>query len=92
MTGDNDITMLYTQYLHILHHLQAIKMTFLKLFFICMFKDPKLAEKWTNLAENPKKPLTPRSSWSLFIPSLGPTDINRTPLMYPVKEHNKLAQ
>ena len=32
LTGDNGITMLYTQYLHILHHLQAIKMTFLKLF------------------------------------------------------------
>ena len=24
-------------------------------FFICTFKDPKLAEKWTNLAENQKK-------------------------------------
>ena len=53
-----------------LHHLQAMKMTFLKLFFICMFKDPKLAEKWTNLAKNPKKNLTPRSSWSLFFPSV----------------------
>ena len=42
LTGDNDFTMLYTKYLHILHHLQAMKMTFLKLFFICTFKDPKL--------------------------------------------------
>ena len=32
-----------------------MKMTFPKLFHICMFKDPKLAEKWTDLAENPKK-------------------------------------
>ena len=44
-TGDHDITLLYTQYLHILHHLQAIKMTFLKLFFIWTIKDPKVAEK-----------------------------------------------
>ena len=27
-------------------------MIFFELFFICPFKDPKLAEKWTNLAEN----------------------------------------
>ena len=38
----------------------------LELFLICTFKDPKLAGKWTNLAENPKKNLTPQSSWSLF--------------------------
>ena len=30
-------------------------MTFLKLFLICTFKDPNLAEKLTNLAENLKK-------------------------------------
>ena len=30
-------------------------MTFLELFLICTLNDPKLAEKWTNLAENPKK-------------------------------------
>ena len=47
--------MLYTKYLHILHHLQAMKMTYLELFLICTFKDPKLAEKRTKLAENPKK-------------------------------------
>ena len=41
----HDITMLLTVYLHILHHLQAMKITFLKLFLICMFKDPSLAEK-----------------------------------------------
>ena len=28
-----------------------MKVTFLKLFLICMLKDPKLAEKWTNLAK-----------------------------------------
>ena len=27
----------------------------LKIFVICTFKDPKLAQKWTNLAENLKK-------------------------------------
>ena len=35
-----------------------MKMTFLKLFLICTFKDPNLAEKFTNLAENLKKSLT----------------------------------
>ena len=57
LTGGKDITMLYAYYLHILHHLQAMKMTVLELFLICTFKDPKLAEKWTNLAENPIKKL-----------------------------------
>ena len=52
LTGANDITMLYTKYLHILHHLQAMKMIFLKLFVIGTFKDANLAEKLTNLAEN----------------------------------------
>ena len=55
LTGDNDITILYTKYLHILHHLQAIQIKSFKLFFICTIKDPKLAGKWTNMAENPKK-------------------------------------
>ena len=32
-------------------------MTFLELFLVCTFKDPKLAEKSTNLAENQKKKL-----------------------------------
>ena len=62
--------MLYTLYLHILHHLQAMKMTFLDLFLFCIFKDLKLAEKWTNSAENPKKNWTLWSSWSSFFPSL----------------------
>ena len=35
------------------------KMTFLELFLICIFKDIKLAEKWTNSAEIPKKSWTP---------------------------------
>ena len=35
-----------------LHHLQAMKMILLKLFLICTFKDPNLAENLTNLAEN----------------------------------------
>ena len=51
LTGYNKITMLYTYYLHILHNLQAMKMTFLKFFLICKFKGPKLAEKWTNFAK-----------------------------------------
>ena len=34
-----------------------MKMTFLKLFLICTFIDPNLAEKITNLAENLKKKL-----------------------------------
>ena len=32
-----------------------MKMTFMKSFLICTFKDPKFAEKWSNLAENQKK-------------------------------------
>ena len=32
-----------------------MKMTFLKLFLICTFKDPNLAENLTNLADTPKK-------------------------------------
>ena len=68
--SDKDITMLYTKYLHILHHLQAMKMTFLKLFLIFTFKGAKLAEKWTNLAENQNKSWTPWSLWSLFFASL----------------------
>ena len=42
----------------------------LKWFLICMFKDPNLAENLTNLAENLLKNWTPRSSRSLFFPSL----------------------
>ena len=38
-----------------LHHLQALKMTFLNLFLVCTFKDPQLAEKLTKFAVNPKK-------------------------------------
>ena len=48
----HDITMLLTYYLHILHHLHAMKLLFLNLFLICMFKDANLAEKLPNLAEN----------------------------------------
>ena len=49
LTGDSDITILpyfasFTGY----------KDDMLKVFFICTFKDPKLAEKLTNLAENQK--------------------------------------
>ena len=43
--GLHDITMTFTYYSHILHHLQAMKMIFLKLFLICTFKDENLAEK-----------------------------------------------
>ena len=57
------INMLFTQYLlnflHILHHLQVMKIIFLKVFLICMFKD-------ANLAENLLNCWTPWSSWSLF--------------------------
>ena len=47
--------MLFTQYLHNLHHVQAVKMIFSYLFLICTFKDNNLAENWTNFAENLKK-------------------------------------
>ena len=62
----HDVTMLFTKYLQILNHLQAIQMMFLKLFLICTFKDQNLAEKLTNVEENIFKNWTPRSSWSLF--------------------------
>ena len=48
----HDITILFTKYFNILHHLQTMKMIFLKVFLTCTFKDPNLAEKFTNLAEN----------------------------------------
>ena len=48
----HDVTMLFTKYLQILNHLQAIQMMFLKLFLICTFKDQNLAEKLTNVEEN----------------------------------------
>ena len=37
-----DITILFTYYLHILYHLQAAKVIFLKFFLIWTFKDPNL--------------------------------------------------
>ena len=37
-----DITMLFTYYLHILYHLQAVKVIFLKFFLIWTFKDQSL--------------------------------------------------
>ena len=45
----HDITMLFTMYLYILFHLQAMKMIFLQLFLICTFKDQWWANiiKWT---------------------------------------------
>ena len=66
----HDIIMLFTKYLHILHHLQAMKNIYSQLFLICTCKDPNLAENFTNLAENQKNSLTPWSLWSTFIPSL----------------------
>ena len=57
LTGDKDITMLYTQFLHILHHLKAMKMTSLELFLICMFKDPKVAKKMDQFGGKSNKKL-----------------------------------
>ena len=65
----HNITMLFTYYLHILLHLQAMKMIFLKLFLICTFKDPNLAENLTNLKIFFLN-LTLWSSRSSFFPSL----------------------
>ena len=45
-------------------------MTFLKLFLICMFKEPNLAEKRTNLAENLFLKLNSTEFTELFSPSL----------------------
>ena len=47
-----------------------MKIICLKLFLICTFKDPNLAEDLTNLAENLLRNWTLRSLWSLFFPSL----------------------
>ena len=38
-----------------MHHLQTVKIVFLKLFLICMFKDRNLVENYTHLAEILKK-------------------------------------
>ena len=58
----HDITMLLTQYLHNLHHLQAMMMIVSKLYQIFTSKYQKLAEKSTYLAEFFKENFT---SWSL---------------------------
>ena len=50
-----DITMLFTEHLHILHLLQPMNMTFLKLFLIRMIKNSNLADIFTNFAEYQKK-------------------------------------
>ena len=41
----HDITISFTYYLHILHNLKAMKLTFLKLVLICMFHKPNWAKK-----------------------------------------------
>ena len=46
-------------------------MIFLKVLLICTFKDPNVAEIFTNLAVNIFLNVTPRSSWSLLFPSPG---------------------
>ena len=62
--------MLYTQYLHIIHHLQAMKMTFQSYF---LFARSKIQNLWKNgpIWRKIQKKLTPQRSWSLFFPSLG---------------------
>ena len=47
--------MLFTEYFNILHHIQAMKKKFLKLFLISMFKNPNLADIFTNLTERKEK-------------------------------------
>ena len=47
-----NITLLYKKYLHILYHLQGMKMIFFKVFLICTLKNQNLVENLTNLAEN----------------------------------------
>ena len=47
-------------------NLQPMKMLFFKVFLICMFKDPNLAENLTNLAVNLLKNWTQRNSLSFF--------------------------
>ena len=41
----------------------------LKLFLVCTFRDPNLAENFTNWVKNLLKYLTARSSWSLYFGS-----------------------
>ena len=53
LAGDNGITMLYTKYLHILHNLQAMKMTLKKSHL--HVQGSKIDRKMVILAENPKK-------------------------------------
>ena len=54
-----------------LHHLQAMKIILLKLFRICMFKDPNLAENLTR-CQNSFFLRTPQSSWSSFFSKSAP--------------------
>ena len=47
-----------------------MKTTFLEFFLICTLKDKKLAEKFTNLAENPKKKFNSAEFMEFVFPSL----------------------
>ena len=47
--------MLFTEYFNILHHIQALNKKFLKLFLISMFKNPNLADIFTNITEKKKE-------------------------------------
>ena len=58
-----------------------MKITFLKLFLIRLFKDPKLAEKWTNLAEKKKKILNSAEFMELVFSKSGSTFISCLNLM-----------
>ena len=62
--------MLFTEYHDFLHQLQAMKMIFLKSFLIFIFKNPNLADIFTNLTENLLKNIELRVHGVCFFPSL----------------------
>ena len=51
----HDIVMIFTQYFHNFHNLQAVKMIFSKFIIIFLFTDQNWAKYWTNLVKNQKK-------------------------------------
>ena len=59
-----------------------MKMTILELFLVCSFKDPKLAEKWTNLEENPDKKINSTEFIKfVFSKSVTPSPIGSKPYL-----------
>ena len=83
----HDITLLFTQYLHILHRLQTMKMTFKKLFLICTFKDPKFGGKMYKFGVKSKRKLNSKEFMEFVFSKSGQTVDDRP---FPVNSNTLL--